>query len=609
MDRRQGLQTDVEPAERLFVPNRKRLSHTYALNDEGVRELRVYYGLKEITFDDDRYFAFGERLVTEPSFTGLHATTWGPGYAWEELRPLLEELLQEGVLERGEPSADPRGGGVVPSPLTPSVCPALRFWTLAECEAITHDLANHAVELGHLEAILPVYRVAHAALDGDGRQVGEANVVPTRLRLDIATEWRACQYPGSRFRDEVPMNVTALKAMIKHWKPIVAMITRLRAAVRDRLEPSSAGDPESWTIGELHVLACVVLALPAYQLMKVHDRPPPPVHPVMSSLFRITDGIRMTTSAMQLSIGHQRNGDEPTNGAEVYAYADRYGMLLSKTGVCAGPKHMIDEFLRTAVDGVRPKGIEAIEGEGIERIERIEEPALPAELDALWPELPEALDYGFYGLQVWAVTFSVWLAMSRVHQELLALLEPVAEDPTCTRLAARLRADLAPLELLQIVLDHDRNVHFKTYADTYKRSWRGSRIRTGPRTLAEATAPMPEAAIHQVARTRLRGLLDERFAGLAHGPDIDRIVDALVLYLREEQAILAVATELQEVINRLVGRPRPSRALTVRDLLVMYFMHELPDPFRYVFDTIEDELGIHIECTATAIDISDRRLA
>jgi len=43
-------------------------------------------------------------------------------------------------------------------------------------------------------------------------------VFPPRLRLDRDTEWRVCQYAGSRYRDDAPMNVTALKA-IKYWKP------------------------------------------------------------------------------------------------------------------------------------------------------------------------------------------------------------------------------------------------------------------------------------------------------------------------------------------------------------------------------------------------------
>ena len=105
--------------------------------------------------------------------------------------------------------------------------------------------------------------IAHPALDADGRQVGEGNVFPKTLRLDLDTEWRVCQYSGSRYRDEMPMNVTALKAMIKYWKPMMLTLGEVCAELRARL-----GLPVGrWTIGELHTMSCVVLALPAYLLM------------------------------------------------------------------------------------------------------------------------------------------------------------------------------------------------------------------------------------------------------------------------------------------------------------------------------------------------------
>ncbi|HEX7840072.1 MAG TPA: hypothetical protein VF469_21495 [Kofleriaceae bacterium] len=586
----------IEPAERLFVPYRKRLFHSYAVNDQGTRELRLYYGMKEVVFDDERYFAFGEQLVTEPSFTGQRATTWGPGYAWDELRPFLEALLEEGILQRGESAEDPRGSGLVPSPLSPSVCSAPRWWSLAECEAITRDLANRAVELGNLEAVIPAYRIAHMALDADGRQVGEAKVFPARLRLDCETEWRVCQYSGSRFRDDTPMNVTALKAMIKHWKPMMATILRVRAALRERLGPSRGPSPESWRIGELHVLSCVVLALPAFQLVKHGGSSPPPLHPVLSSLFRITDGIRMTTSQMMFSIEHTRPADEPVTADELYLRAEQHGLLLSGTGVCAGPKHLIDEFLCTVVDGAPAKGIEGL--------------VLPAEVGELMSELPAAVEYGLRGFQMWNLSFSVWLAMSRAYQELLAILEPAAaDDERCARLCARLGADRRPLEKLQIALDHERGVHLTGYADGYERSWRAQRTPAGPSTLAQAISPAPESAMHRAAAHLLRERLRAGLARVEHAPDVDRIVDALIRYLREEQAILTVAAEIQASINGLLDRSPAARELTVRDFQVFYSLHDGPGSFPYVFDALEDELGIHVECTARAVAISDRRPA
>ena len=57
--------------------------------------------------------------------------------------------------------------------------------------------------------VLPVQRVAHPAVDTDGRQVGENNVVDP-LFLDLPTERRLCNYAGSRFHNQAPINYTAL---------------------------------------------------------------------------------------------------------------------------------------------------------------------------------------------------------------------------------------------------------------------------------------------------------------------------------------------------------------------------------------------------------------
>jgi hypothetical protein len=585
----------LDPTERLFVPNRKRLSHSYIVNDAGGRELQIDYGLKEITFDDERFFAFGEQLVTETVFTGQAATSWGAGYEWSEIQPLLETLLAEGIVKRGDGVDDPRGTGLVESWLPPSVCPVPRSWSLAECEDITRDLGGRAVEVGYLEAVVPIYRIAHPALDGDGRQVGEANVFPQRLRLEHVAEWRVCQYAGSRYRDDAPMNITALKAMIKHWKPIMVVTLQIRDAVQARL-----GLPRNpWTIGDLHVLSSVVLALPAFQLLlRGGSSPQPPLHPVLSSLFRITDGIRMTTDDALFQIDHVRDPGEPMTAADMHAFAEHYGLLISRTGVCAGPKHLIDEFLVTAVDGVQPEGLAGL--------------ALPAEVTELLSRLPDAIDYGLHGMQVWGVSLSVYLAMSRAYEALLAVFEPAAagdnRDNASARLCSRLRADWAVLVRQQITLAFDREVHRKMYANAYERSRRALRTPVGPATLAEVLEPGPAQPMHAAAAEQLGRAFRARFPHTElDDAGLERVVDTLIQYLREEQAILATTLALQEAINALLERPRPQRPLGVRDFLVNYMMGAAGGGFPYLFTTFEDELGILVDCTASAIEVSDLR--
>ncbi len=575
----------IVPSDRLYVPHRKRLSRSYAINEEGVRELRIDYGIKEVSFDEERLFPFGEQLVTLPSFTAEEATTWGPGYEWEEIQPLLEALREEGILKSGEPSNDHKSGGLVPSPLPASSCPMARTWSYEECESITKDVGQRAVELASLEVAVPVYRVAHSALDADDRQVGEANVYPPSLRLDRETEWRICQYSGSRYQDDSPMNITALKAMIKHWKPMMAALLAVRGALKQRLGVVD----EKWSIGDLHTLSCVVLTLPAYQLMKRGgSSPQPPLHPVLSSLFRITDGIRMTMYEMQFSLAQTpRRADELTSAAEIYAYCEQHGVFISPTGVCAGPKPLIDEFLITAVDGVPAEGIHGLEHS--------------PEVGALLAELPAVIDYGLLGLKVWGLTQSVWLEMSKVYYQLLGLLERVPNrSAAAEKLVEKLRADWVKLERLQIAKDFDREVHARAYRDAYERSHIALRQPTGPALLDDALVPVAETDAHRAAAEKL---VEELVKGLELPlPVAELAAAAIARYLRIEQGVVAQTIALQAEINQLLERPAARRSINVRDFLVFYTMNGSVYP--YLLDVLERAAAIRINCEAASIVIS-----
>jgi hypothetical protein len=597
-----GKRAPLSAEDRLFVPYRKRMTASYHVNEEGVRELRLDYGVKEVSFDEERLFPFGEQLARSPSFLGREAITWAPGYTWDELAPLLETLLDEGIVRRGEEQeADPRGGGLVPSPLPPSICPVARSWSAQECESITSDLGKRPVEIGYLEAILSVYRIAHAALDTDDRQVGEANVFPPGLRLDREAEYRVCQYSGSRYRDERPMNVTALKAMIKHWKPMMKVLHLVRAEVLRRL--SAAGGRSrsgAWTVGDLHLLASVVLALPAYQLMKGGGRSPqPPLHPVLSSLFRVTDGIRMTTHEMLfLSAERTRAPGELTSAEELYAFAERNNTFLGDTGVCAGPKAMIDELLAVAIEGAPVEGADDLE--------------LAPEVQSLIGELPAAVDYGLLGLQVWGVGRSVWLAMSLAYKALRRVFSE-ATGTAAERLRDRLDRDWARLDVARIADNHERDVHLDVYRDSYEQPWRALAAPQGSPSFAARVAPVTERPEHAAVTAQLRVLFSARFAeadlGGLTAAHIAELAGILVEYLRSEQAILASVTELTGEINRRLARPAPARPLTVRDLRIAFEMYAgLIGDSPYLFDMLEAELGIYVESTAAAIELVDRKL-
>jgi len=69
--------------------------------------------------------------------------------------------------------------------------------------------------------------------------------------------------------------------------------------------------------------------------------------------------------------------------------------------------------------------------------------------------------------------------------------------------------------------------------------------------------------------------------------------------------VLALTGELQAAINRDLGRPQPTRALTGRDLMVFHILHDGPGSFPYLLDAIDDELGVAITCTARDLEVLD----
>lgn len=577
-------QAGLSPNEPLHVPHPKRLRWTYDTTDTGGRRLRINYGIKEITFDEERFFAFGQRLGQEGPFTGAEAMTWGPGLPWAELRTMIEGLLEHQILQRGTHTIDPRGTGLVPSLAAPARCPAPRTWTADDCEALSRELSGRAVEIGYLEAFVPVHRIAHSAVDADDRQVGEANAYPEPLRVARETEWRVCQYPGSRYRDVTPMNITALRAMIKYWKPMLGVLCAVRGELQQRLRLPDSG----WKIGEIHVFGAVVCGLPAFELLRASSGGARlPLHPVLSSMFRVTDGVRMSMHEMLFDVEAHRSPEQRLTAAELHAHVERNASLLaSHYGVCAGPPHMIDEYLSVVLDAI-----------GMDRYAAAEQ-AEPVR--ALLAELPRAVDYGLFGMQTWSLMMWTWGQQGQAYQDLIELLAVAAPQ---SAVLERVRADWPAVQNMQFALPYDREVHRIAYADAYARCWRALRTPVGPPSHAEATAPRPTGPEHEAARASL--LL--RLGQLVGAQGAAAIADRIVSYLQHEQALLASVTAIQKALDELLGRPAPTRPLTSRDFRVGFMLedHSYPN----LIETLEEALAIELHCTASELAVRPRALA
>lgn len=586
----------AEDTELVFLQHR-RLFTEYSTDASGTRELHLYYGDKEISFDDPRLFAFGDGLAKHERFIAREATMWGAGYEWGPVRELLEQLISEGILTpaaSAESALTSRPHGARPSPLPPAKCTVPRTWF--ESEVILRELTGHPLEVGYLEAVIPVSHVAHMAMDMEGRQVGEANVFPPQLRLDIPTEWRTCPHAGSRYLDDKPMNATALRSMRQHWPSIMTTLTQVRAAFLQRFPKARQG----WTVGDLQRLALLVMALPGYLLMRSRNGVENgPLHPFLSGMVRVTDGIRMTTQEMLLaSQGPEPNRapDTPTNSADIYAYAERNFLFHSLHGVCAGPKALIDEFLGVLIDGKPVAGSESVSLD----------PAVQAALN----DLDDAFSYGLYGLQSSAIVYSLWPAMRQTYEQLLTCVHaPVVKRSVgLNAFQERLQDNAQYLETsIRTTAAQYSATLGRMYSDLYEQCANGLGCLSTGTTYAECLTPTQEVQ-HAETTDQLRALLRQRICQRSSPEDqaVEDLVIGIMNYLRLEQAVVHAVSTVQQRINLLLGRPSPTRPLAASDLYLFYRLRGGSRRQPYLPDDLEELLGIHTVVTPDTILIADR---
>ncbi len=516
----------------------------------------------------------------------------GSGMRLGVVAPLLEQLLDEGILVRAANATRPAGPDACrrerPSPLPPAPAASARDWR--DCAAITRELTGIAVDPAHLELVIPVFRVAHVAIDGDGRQVGEANVFPRALRIEAETEWLACTYAGTRYLSDRPMNATALKAMRAHWPQMMAALVAIRRAFLRRFPATAAG----MTVGDIERLAVMVLSVPTYSLVKgAAPVANGALHPALSSLFRVTDGLRMVMHQMLfVPIGEPAlPPDAPMTADRIHAYAERNYSFHSETGVCAGPRILVDQFLHVLVEGMVPEGAETFTFD-------------PEVAEAL-AHIEEALDYGLRGLQAHAAFFLLWPRMAGLYGDLAALANAAVAAGAVGLSAARERfraCAIAVETTTYLGKDHWRSARDRVYADMFERCGQACRAENAAAPLANELARLRKPLADAFVRL-LGAMIAERTS-----VPVDQtaaIAARLADFLSDAQAIFAVADDRQARLSRHLGRepalkPFTSAEADVHNLLQGAAARRVP----YIFDEIEALFGIRITVAPAGIAIS-----
>jgi hypothetical protein len=536
-----GAAAAIAPGMVLAMP-RARASLLQHQRGEDGRELRVLYaGGHEISFDDPRHFPFAERL-SGAAFTAAEASEWG-ALGWAEAAPMLAELLAEGVLAPAEalPHTERHDHRPMANPLPPAPMPSPRCWM--DGPALMTDLTGTALDLHWLEVVVPVFRTAHLFLDADGRQVGEANVFPPAARLAVPTDWRGCPYPGTRYQAEKPMNATALKAMRRHWRQMMALLGLVREHYLARFPEARAG----WTLGHVERLTACALALPSLLLL---DCAAPvangALHPALSNLFRVVDGVRLVVHQILFVPVHEamQRADAPITAEALLAYAERNQAFHSDHGVCAGPRFMVEDMLAMLLDGTTPRsGLDA---------------ALDPAVANAAARIPAAIDHALLGLATHAAAFTLWPAMAAAYQQLGEVLAHAA-GPAGQAMASRFAGHLAALSARSFIADPAWRAHrAEVYDDMFAMAGQGLGDVASP-PLSAQTAPV-EREIPGLTET-IAARLDPADAALA-----PRLAAPIAAFADRARKCLGLIERYQARQGALLSRPAPSRALTLADV-------------------------------------------
>jgi hypothetical protein len=542
-------------------------------------ELHLFCGDKELSFDTPDLIAFGLGLAGAGRFRAVEATAWS-NLAWEQVQDLLAALLDSGIVHRAsnmlcEPLRIAREDR--PSPLPPAPATTPDQWN--DAASITAAIADHAIDPAHLEAVVPVFRVAHIFLDADGRQVGEANVFPKALRLEVPTQWRTCTYTGDRYQADRPMNVSALRAMSAHWPAMMLVADRVRSAYLQRF-PDAAN---AWTVGHVERLAVAVLALPSYQLLRADGSTPNgALHPVLSNLFRVADGVRMVMHQMLFVPVAEplQMPDAPVDAAEIHSYAERNHSFHSGHGVCAGPSAMIEEFLAVLLDGKAPRcGWPALI-----------DPAVGEAIEAIEP----ALDYALLGLRSHGAVFCLWPRMVQAYADLGQALAVGEHDA----LRQRFQGHVERMRSSFLAEPEWREHRATVYDDMVSRCGEGLGRSNDSGRLSIRLANA-ERAFND------GGVLQQAVSSVVKGPEARSVFDAISSFLVRAQAIVAIAEEEQRRVAAHLGRAPAGRSLSLADLNVYNrLMQDETRTLPFLVEEIEQVFGIAIQVEARAISVT-----
>lgn len=197
-------------------------------------------------------------------------------------------------------------------------------------------LANGPVNISQLMNLEMKFR------DIEGRPLAESKA-PPEMRTGVITELTVCPYAGSRNKHFKPMNISALKQMTNHWQVLNDAFSTLRSyhLIKE--------DREGITPMGFFRLTVAGYMLPSYFLYRSQDNFDNGTLPAeLAVIYKAALGMVTTAQVIitkGLVTGHFKP-DTVLDATEIYNFAEREGMFIGDTEVCAGSPQLIMELLK-----------------------------------------------------------------------------------------------------------------------------------------------------------------------------------------------------------------------------------------------------------------------
>jgi hypothetical protein len=257
-----------------------------------------------------------------------------------------------------------------------------------------------AVEIGEDRGVL-VLRMVEERFhrDNEGRPIREGRTPPELLR-DGEIEYRQCPYPGSRYLNERPMNVSALRQTSAHWDEVMDAMALLRAAYEDARAGYRGDVMDIWRVSQLGS------ALPWFYILGRGEGRAMTCPAYAAALSKATLGVGIWGHRVFVKMLVERNVIPRFSSQLLLDTSEETGVLVADTEVCAASDKMMLKFFDVFTG-------ERVAATGI------------GEVAPLLAERDELLRFGAHYIAFKQWIWLYWIARRHLYLDVASALGPV----------------------------------------------------------------------------------------------------------------------------------------------------------------------------------------